>query len=130
MAKDPVVPHEDGSRIPWQVSEPAVFAGRIWGLRRVVWYLPKEVVMAKRSLVSEAVEHYVFNIIARETPLQKRLREETARLPEARMQIGPDQGAMMAMLVRLIGRGERWKSARSRATVRWRWRPRCRKTAS
>ena len=59
--------------------------------------------MSKRSLVSEAVEHYAFEVMARETPLQKRLREETARLPEAQMQIGPDQGALMAMLVRLIG---------------------------
>jgi predicted O-methyltransferase YrrM len=61
------------------------------------------VAMSKRSLVSEAVEHYAFNVMARETPLQKRLREETARLPEANMQIGPDQGAFMALLVRLIG---------------------------
>ena len=65
--------------------------------------VPKEVVVSKRSLVSEAVDHYLSNVIDRETPLQKRLREETARLPEAQMQIGPDQGAMMAMLVRLIG---------------------------
>lgn len=59
--------------------------------------------MSKRSLVSEAVERYAFSVMARETPLQKRLREETAPLPEAQMQIGPDQGAFMAMLVRLIG---------------------------
>jgi predicted O-methyltransferase YrrM len=70
------------------------FSGRV---------VQEEVVMSKRSLVSEAVEHYAFNVIARETPLQKRLREETARLPEAQMQIGPDQGAFMALLVRLIG---------------------------
>ena len=63
----------------------------------------KEVVMAKRSLVSEAVEQYVFNVIARETPLQKRLRAETTAAAGVQMQIGPDQGAMMAMLVHLIG---------------------------
>ncbi|MFL5242950.1 MAG: O-methyltransferase [Gemmataceae bacterium] len=59
--------------------------------------------MAKRSLTSDAVEHYVNTIITRETPLQKRLRAETARLPTSQMQIGPDQGAFMALLARSIG---------------------------
>lgn len=59
--------------------------------------------MGKRSLVPDAVERYVSQVITRETPLQRRLREETAALPDARMQIGPDQGAFLAMLVRLIG---------------------------
>jgi caffeoyl-CoA O-methyltransferase len=39
----------------------------------------------------------------RETPLQQRLRAETARLPNARMQISPDQGALLALLARLTG---------------------------
>ncbi len=56
-----------------------------------------------RSLVPEAIERYVNEIITRETPLQRRLRAETAALPNARMQIGPDQGALLALLVRLIG---------------------------
>jgi predicted O-methyltransferase YrrM len=59
--------------------------------------------MGKRSLVSDAIEHYVSEVITRETPLQRRLREETATLPWSRMQIGPDQGALLAMLVHLIG---------------------------
>jgi predicted O-methyltransferase YrrM len=59
--------------------------------------------MGKRSLVSEAVEHYVSEVITRETPLQRQLRAETAALPRARMQIGPDQGALLALLVRLTG---------------------------
>jgi predicted O-methyltransferase YrrM len=33
----------------------------------------------------------------------KRLRAETAALPQAGMQIGPDQGALLALLVRLLG---------------------------
>ena len=59
--------------------------------------------MIKRSTASDAVEHYVTEVISRETPLQKRLREETAADPMARMQIGPDQAAFLAMLVRITG---------------------------
>jgi predicted O-methyltransferase YrrM len=59
--------------------------------------------MAKRSLLPDAVERYVSEAAARETPLQQRLRAETARLPEAAMQIGPDQAALMALLIRLTG---------------------------
>jgi predicted O-methyltransferase YrrM len=61
------------------------------------------VVSTKRSLLPDAVEAYVAGRITREPPLLKRLREETAALPEARMQIGPDQGALLALLVRLLG---------------------------
>jgi predicted O-methyltransferase YrrM len=59
--------------------------------------------MGKRSLVPDAIEQYVGEFITRETPLQKRLRAETAALPEARMQIGPDQGALFALLIHLTG---------------------------
>jgi predicted O-methyltransferase YrrM len=59
--------------------------------------------MGKRSLAPDAVERYVNGVITRETPLQQRLRAETAPLPGAGMQIGPDQGALLALLVRLIG---------------------------
>jgi predicted O-methyltransferase YrrM len=57
----------------------------------------------KRSLVSSTIEHYVSEVITRETPLQKRLRAETAALPKGRMQIGADQGALFGLLVRLLG---------------------------
>jgi predicted O-methyltransferase YrrM len=56
-----------------------------------------------RSLLPDAVERYVSGTIAHETPVQKRLRAETAKLPEAGMQIGADQGALLALLVRAIG---------------------------
>jgi predicted O-methyltransferase YrrM len=39
----------------------------------------------------------------RETPARQRLRAETAQLPQAGMQIGADQGALMALLIRLLG---------------------------
>jgi predicted O-methyltransferase YrrM len=59
--------------------------------------------MPKRSFLPESVEQYVNGFITRETPVQSRLRAETAALPEARMQIGPDQGAFLALLIHLIG---------------------------
>jgi predicted O-methyltransferase YrrM len=59
--------------------------------------------MARRSLLPEAVERYVSETITQETPLQQRLRAETARLPMGMMQIGPDQGALLALLIHLIG---------------------------
>lgn len=62
--------------------------------------------MGKRSLAPDAVEHYVCEAISRETAVQRRLREETARLPQANMQIGPDQAAFMGMLVH-ISRSQR-----------------------
>ena len=65
--------------------------------------LREDASVAKRSLTSDAVERYVSEVISRETPVQRRLRAETARLPHGGMQIGADQGALFAMLVRLIG---------------------------
>ncbi len=56
-----------------------------------------------RSLLPEAVEHYVTQDIARETAVQKKLRAETARLRQGGMQIGADEGALLALLVRAIG---------------------------
>src|SRR5690348_16237745 len=59
--------------------------------------------MGARSLLPDDIERYVGETVTKETPLQKRLRAETANLPMAGMQIGPDQGAFLALLVRLIG---------------------------
>jgi predicted O-methyltransferase YrrM len=56
-----------------------------------------------RSLLPEAVERYVSEDMTRETDVMKRLRAETARLPQAGMQIGADQGALLALLARTIG---------------------------
>src|SRR5258708_30133866 len=57
--------------------------------------------MSLRSLLPDAVDAYVHDVATRETPLQRRLRDETAKLPNAGMQIGSDQGAFLALLVRL-----------------------------
>jgi predicted O-methyltransferase YrrM len=59
--------------------------------------------MSRPSFLPAAVGHYVREVITRETAVQRRLRAETAALPEGRMQIGADQGALLALLVRLTG---------------------------
>ena len=59
--------------------------------------------MSKRMLVADPIEQYVERFGAGETPVRQRLRAETAKLPQAGMQIGADQGALMALLIRLIG---------------------------
>jgi predicted O-methyltransferase YrrM len=46
---------------------------------------------------------YVLAYGTRETAVQRRLRRATRPLPLAQMQIGPDQAALMQMLVRLMG---------------------------
>jgi predicted O-methyltransferase YrrM len=56
-----------------------------------------------RSLLPDKVERYVTRDIARESVLQRRLRDETARLPQGGMQIGADQAALLALLVRSVG---------------------------
>jgi O-methyltransferase len=56
----------------------------------------------KRSLLPDDVETYVSETIVRETDLQRRLRAETAGMEHAGMQIGADQGAFLALLVRSI----------------------------
>ena len=58
--------------------------------------------MSMRWTNSAAIAEYVGQH-SRETPLQVRLREETARLPQGQMQIGPDQAAFFALLVRALG---------------------------
>lgn len=59
--------------------------------------------MARVLPFSEALQLYVAQHGSRETAVQKRLRAETAKLPMGQMQIGADQGALMQLLVRLMG---------------------------
>jgi predicted O-methyltransferase YrrM len=56
-----------------------------------------------KSLLPDPVANYVCDVMTPETPLQRRLRDETATLPNGKMQISPDQGAILAFLVRLTG---------------------------
>lgn len=60
--------------------------------------------MTNRSLnLDDALYQYLLDVSPRESPLLKRLREETAQLPTARWQIAPEQGQFMALLVQISG---------------------------
>ncbi len=60
--------------------------------------------MANRTLnLNDDLVAYVRRHGVREHPALARLREDTAQLPMAQMQIAPEQGAFMALLVQLIG---------------------------
>jgi caffeoyl-CoA O-methyltransferase len=58
--------------------------------------------MVKRSLLPDMVDRYVAQVATKETDVQQRLRRETEKLPDAIMQLGPDQGAFLAWLAQLI----------------------------
>ena len=57
----------------------------------------------KSFLASEEIARYVNEGFTRETEVQKKLRAETAKMPNGQMQISADQGTLMALLVRLMG---------------------------
>ena len=57
----------------------------------------------RTSHLSEELYAYLLDISLRELPVMRRLREETASMEQANMQIGPEQGQFMALLVELIG---------------------------
>jgi caffeoyl-CoA O-methyltransferase len=60
--------------------------------------------MARRSLqVDDALYRYLIDQSVREHPEQRALREATASHPHAVMQISPEQGQFMALLVKLLG---------------------------
>lgn len=59
--------------------------------------------MSSRTItLDEALYAYLLEVSLREPDVLRRLREETRALPEARMQISPEQGQFMALLVRLM----------------------------
>lgn len=60
--------------------------------------------MSLRSIgLGEDLHRYLLDVSLREPDVMRRLREETARREDARMQIAPEQGQFMALLVRLLG---------------------------
>src|SRR4051794_13083281 len=60
--------------------------------------------MANKTIgLSDELAAYVVDVGTREPGVLARLRAETAALPEHRMQIAPEQGALLALLVELIG---------------------------
>lgn len=58
---------------------------------------------SKSAFLPEAIYAYLVDQWLREPPILERLREETAPMEEAGMQISPEQGQFMALLARLIG---------------------------
>ena len=60
--------------------------------------------MANRTTaLTDRLYDYLIDVSVREPPLLRELREETSALPMAMMQIGPEQGQFMRLLVELIG---------------------------
>ena len=60
--------------------------------------------MSNRTItLTDQIYDYLVDVSVRETDVQRRLREETAKHPESQMQIAPEQGQFMALLVRLLG---------------------------
>ncbi|MBG56175.1 MAG: SAM-dependent methyltransferase [Deltaproteobacteria bacterium] len=57
---------------------------------------------SRNAFIEESIYNYLLENSLRELPVLKKLREETQKMPLGRMQISPDQGQLMAMLVRLI----------------------------
>lgn len=57
--------------------------------------------MTRHLAMSDRIEDYVL-AHTHESEVASRLRAETAKLPQARMQIGPDQAAFLALLARSI----------------------------
>ena len=60
--------------------------------------------MSRRTLtIDDRLYDYLLDVSVREPDVLRRLRERTAEMPRSGMQISPEQGQFMALLVRLIG---------------------------
>jgi caffeoyl-CoA O-methyltransferase len=59
--------------------------------------------MPRNVQLTDALYRYLVDHSVREPEVLRELRDETAKLPNAGMQIGPDQGQFMALLAKLVG---------------------------
>jgi predicted O-methyltransferase YrrM len=57
----------------------------------------------KWQIIPEAIRGYVFEHSVRDTPLLAELRAVTAKEPMGRMQVSPDEGQLLALLVQATG---------------------------
>jgi caffeoyl-CoA O-methyltransferase len=58
---------------------------------------------SRTTKLTEEIYQYMLDVSVREPGVLRRLRQETAGLPNANLQISPEQGRLLALLVRLIG---------------------------
>ncbi|NEO85860.1 MAG: SAM-dependent methyltransferase [Spirulina sp. SIO3F2] len=58
---------------------------------------------SKHLPLDDSLYHYLLSTSLREPEVLQKLRNETAQLPMSRMQIAPEQGQFMALLVQLMG---------------------------
>ena len=58
---------------------------------------------SRNSNISAALYDYIIEASLRDQPVLKKLRDRTAEMPSSMMQISPDQGQFMALLVKAIG---------------------------
>lgn len=59
--------------------------------------------MSRQLNLDDRLQRYLVEHSVREPQVMRELREETAKLPMALMQIGPDQAQFMQLLVKLVG---------------------------
>lgn len=59
--------------------------------------------MSEKTFLARSLHDYLLSASLREPPLLQQLRQETANHPMSQMQIAPEQGQLMALLVQLIG---------------------------
>jgi predicted O-methyltransferase YrrM len=59
--------------------------------------------MAGEPFIPEAISEYLLSVSLREPPILRSLRDETASHPRGTMQITPEQGQFMALLIQLMG---------------------------
>ena len=60
--------------------------------------------MTKKTLgLDSQLYNYLVSVSLREPEILRQLREETASYSDAQMQIAPEQGQFMALLVQLLG---------------------------
>lgn len=57
----------------------------------------------KSFFLEDRLYEYLLAVSLRDDPVARRLREETARLPQSNMQIAPEQAQLLALIVRLVG---------------------------